>query len=562
MGTAAASRPARAAIGPRLRLAGAALLCRADGSLEALAPRDAALLAWLALEGPTDRGRLAALLWPDSDAARARNALRQRLFQLRRLAGSALVLGSAVLSLAPGVTHDLEGADTLLGEGALPLSAEFGDWLTQQRMARRQRRLQVLGEQADAAERAADLAQALVHAGALLALDPLSEPAHRRLMRLHYLAGDRPAALIAFDRCEQALKHEVGVGPGPETLALLAVVERAQPLAGQRPGMPAALLRPPRLVGRQLLLQQGLAAWARGQALLVCGEPGLGTSRLLQELGAAQPGFVQVAAHPNDQHRPGAAMARLLRAVLDRLPGRGAALPARQRDVVALLQAARQQGLQSLLLDDLHLADLESLAQLVALLRQPAGAALLPCWGLGLSAGAAAGAAWPAQLLQEGLLHPLRLAPLELAQQHELLDSLDLGAVDAGRLTAPLHRLAGGHPKFMLELLRQAHESAAPDAEWALAAGDDLPLPAGALQQLQDRLQWLAAPARRLLQAAALAAEPVDAGLAAAVLDLPAAQRSEACAVLAEAGMLRDGAPAYELLAAAEAAGEVRRGRG
>jgi len=29
------------------------------------------------------------------------------------------------------------------------------------------------------------------------------------VMRLRYLAGDRPGALLAFDRCEQALKHEV-----------------------------------------------------------------------------------------------------------------------------------------------------------------------------------------------------------------------------------------------------------------------------------------------------------------------------------------------------------------
>ena len=38
--------------------------------------RDAALLAWLAIEGPTPRARLAALLWPDSSTESARNSLR------------------------------------------------------------------------------------------------------------------------------------------------------------------------------------------------------------------------------------------------------------------------------------------------------------------------------------------------------------------------------------------------------------------------------------------------------------------------------------------------------
>ena len=33
--------------------------------------------------------------------------------------------------------------------------------------------------------------------------DPLSEEAHRRVMRLHYLRGDRAAALAAFERCRE-----------------------------------------------------------------------------------------------------------------------------------------------------------------------------------------------------------------------------------------------------------------------------------------------------------------------------------------------------------------------
>ncbi len=49
-----------------LELADLASATLADGSNSALAPRDAALLAWLALEGPTSRARLAELLWPAS----------------------------------------------------------------------------------------------------------------------------------------------------------------------------------------------------------------------------------------------------------------------------------------------------------------------------------------------------------------------------------------------------------------------------------------------------------------------------------------------------------------
>ena len=52
------------------------------------------LLTWLALEGPTRRERLAGLLWPDSPADSARNALRQRLFRLRKQCGTDLVSGT------------------------------------------------------------------------------------------------------------------------------------------------------------------------------------------------------------------------------------------------------------------------------------------------------------------------------------------------------------------------------------------------------------------------------------------------------------------------------------
>ena len=104
-----------------------------DGTALTLAPRDAALLAWLALEGPTPRARLAELLWPDSGADAARNALRQRLFQLRKALGFDAVVGSATLVLAAGLTHDLHDADSVFGDAAPAAGGEFAAWLEQQR---------------------------------------------------------------------------------------------------------------------------------------------------------------------------------------------------------------------------------------------------------------------------------------------------------------------------------------------------------------------------------------------------------------------------------------------
>ena len=215
------------------------------------------MLAWLALEGPTPRARLAALLWPDSDADAARNALRQRLFQLRKSLGFDAVVGSATLALAEGLTHDLHDADSVLGDAAPAAGGEFAGWLEQQRQRRRDRIHLSLVELAQMAEDARDWSDALSHAQELLALEPLSEAAHRRVIRLHYLSGDRAAALMAFDRCEQVLKNEVGARPSAETLALLATLEQASDASGPTTfavaggPVPASVLRPPRLIGRE-----------------------------------------------------------------------------------------------------------------------------------------------------------------------------------------------------------------------------------------------------------------------------------------------------------------------
>ena len=64
-------------------------------------------------------------------------------------------------------------------------------------------------------------------------IDPLAEHAQRRLMRLHYLRGDRASAIAAFERFEQRLKDELGTRPSAETIELLATIEGAvAPRAG------------------------------------------------------------------------------------------------------------------------------------------------------------------------------------------------------------------------------------------------------------------------------------------------------------------------------------------
>ena len=276
---------------------------RAGLAAQALAPLDAALLAWLAIEGPTPRARAAQLLWPDRDVQGARNLLRQRLFQLHKRLGCTLVEGVATLALVDTVIHDLDEADTVLGSirGEDVAAGEFAQWLALQRERRQARVRAALCERADTAETARDWDGALGHAREILALDPLSEEAHRRVMRLHYLAGDRAAALLAFDGCERVLKDEIGTAPSAETLALLRTVSEAdRPAAALVPRVPASVLRPPRLIGREAPWALLATAWEAGHCAIVTGEAGLGKTRLATDFAQAQGRTLVTGARPGD----------------------------------------------------------------------------------------------------------------------------------------------------------------------------------------------------------------------------------------------------------------------
>jgi DNA-binding SARP family transcriptional activator len=51
----------------------------------------------------------------------------------------------------------------------------------------------------------------------ILARDNTREKVHRRLMRLHWLAGNRNAALTQYKRCAQLLREELGIRPMKRT---------------------------------------------------------------------------------------------------------------------------------------------------------------------------------------------------------------------------------------------------------------------------------------------------------------------------------------------------------
>ncbi|MBP6764995.1 MAG: AAA family ATPase, partial [Rubrivivax sp.] len=558
-----------------------------------LAPRDAALLAWLALEGPTPRNHLAALLWPGSPLEQARNTLRQRLFQLKRQLGVALVEGQATLQLAAGVQHDLLDSGDLLADVPLELGGEFAAWLAQQRERRCTRTRQTLADLADMAERARDWPDALAHAAELLALDPLAEGAHRRLMRLHYLAGDRGAALRAFDACEKLLKHEVGARPSAETLALLATVESssvAAPPPGLADAVPPSVLRPPHMVGRSAELAALAAGWASAQVVAVIAEAGTGKSRLLQEFASARPGVVHMSARPGDAGVPFATLARLLRTVMTRPHAAALVLEPGTRQEVArvvpemgggalglglglgmthglgggegqrlVLQRAvaqllaTQPGLQGLLVDDLHFADQASLDMLLALATdEPHAQGAAPRdplrWALAYRP-AEAGTplrAFVDALADQAVLRPLPLQPLDLAGLAALVDTLGLPGVHGAALAPGLLRRTGGNPLFVLETIKQSW------VERKLAQLADtqlMPRPQSVGRLIERRVLQLSASALAVARVAAIAGVDFCVALAEHVLQAPAMALASAIGELESAQVMRGDAFAHDLVA-------------
>lgn len=489
----------------QLRLATRLAYESAAGVSGALAARDAALLAWLAIEGPTSRARLARLLWPEHDDDAARNSLRQRLFQLRRQVGADLISGSATLTLADGVAHDLADTHSLLGTQVLAIGAEFDAWLLGQRERRRGQLRQSRVQQLQQAEKHGNHRAALASALDWLADEPHLEEAHRAVMRLHYLLGDRAAALSAFARCEQALAADHGARPDAQTLALRATVLRADgPPATRSLALPAGVLRPPRLVGRQSELAAIEMGWVAGRVVALVGDAGMGKSRLMCQVmpaadtavGAreaapadasedAAPRGIGVCARPGDAGVPLATLARLLRAITLSAPP--ALAPAARRELARALpewadgappaegqrlllhRAVRllltqQRRLDVIAVDDLHFADAASLELMAALLNDSdgegtPGTGASPLRWLLAYRPAEAGSALTAlqeALEQQARLQRVPLLPLDEPALAELVDSLALPGFDGRALAGALRKRTGGNPLFVLETLKQA----------------------------------------------------------------------------------------------------------
>ncbi|WP_180541906.1 BTAD domain-containing putative transcriptional regulator [Nevskia soli] len=282
------------------------------------------LIAYLILHGdsPQPRERLAFLLWPESGESQARTNLRQLLHHLKRALpaecsslatdhftvqwrhDSACKIDAADFRAAIAESaaacgqndrarelHALTTAARLYEDDLLP--GLYDDWIAPLRDEYRQRMAGVLHRLALLTEERKDFAAAIAWANRLVALEPFCEAHHQLLMRLHFANQDRAGALRTYHQCMRVLRREMGVDPCPATRELFARILKAPPDPGA-PGPSATKpVSQPRqscpLVGRASEWQQLMEAWQLAaengpRVVVISGEPGIGKTRLADEM--------------------------------------------------------------------------------------------------------------------------------------------------------------------------------------------------------------------------------------------------------------------------------------
>ena len=378
----------------RLALLGPPVVLR-DGLPVTFDTRKAvALLALLAVTGREhSREQLADLLWPEADSAKGRASLRRTLSVTAAAMGAGLTISRAAVTLelaavevdvrefealiARADAESLERAvqlyrDDFLSGFVLRSCPDFEEWQSSVAEGLRQALARGLQRLVAACIAEGDLERATGHARRWLQLDPLHEPAHQAIIRLHGWAGQRSAAMRQYRSLVRVLDRDLAVRPLPETTRLYDDVRAGRLEPPPAPSVVRAADSPATatsatsaasttsatsageeataapevagaagiwpLVGREAELATLRAAWqatgTAGRVVAIAGQAGSGKTRLITEFrteATQPPGAAVVLAarcHDGETTLPFVLAADLLRTALAVRPDLPDVLPA------------------------------------------------------------------------------------------------------------------------------------------------------------------------------------------------------------------------------------------
>lgn len=267
------------------------------------------LLALLATAGPTgfSRDKLLLYLWPESDEERARHALKQAVYSLRRELGSdEVIVGTAALSLNPVfITSDAREFETAIAAGDLATavslytgpfldgfhlkdSTEFERWSAEQRSRFAHMWVSSVEKLAADCEARGSWRDAAGYWRTLAAAEPLSGRLALCLMRALAESGDLGAALQQYKIHEALLREELGSAPEQAVSSFAESLRAGTWQRSPEPAKPAAAGG-----GRPEERQQQMASQAALSA-----EPGARPAIGSPQAPAPQPEVEQSAAPP------------------------------------------------------------------------------------------------------------------------------------------------------------------------------------------------------------------------------------------------------------------------
>lgn len=235
------------------------------------------------------------LLWPDLLVDQAAPRLHQAAHYARTALGSrsAVVLAGDVVTLLPEAdvevdvehfdraSNDPSSVEEAIGHYRGDLLPEdlYEPWAAADRERLRVRYVELLRSAGRWAE--------------LVAVEPLDEVAHLRLVQQHLESGDRSGALRRLDAMGRLWRDELGVEPGPAARALHARARAMPPVEPVEPAGPAgvAAARVPRpatpTVGRERDVEAVLSLFEDHRLVTLLGIGGVGKTRLAAEVAHA-----------------------------------------------------------------------------------------------------------------------------------------------------------------------------------------------------------------------------------------------------------------------------------
>ncbi|RIQ11027.1 ATP-binding protein [Jiangella rhizosphaerae] len=330
-------------------------------------------------------------------------------------------------------------------------------------------------------------------------------------------------------------------------------------------------------VGRERELSAvtaALAAPGRPAFVLVEGEAGIGKTRLVQEaLRSRDPATTLVAACPplaepfplgplvDALHRlpvDGVPLSPLAGALRPLFPEWAEHLPpalepledpssTRHRLFRALAELVERSGIEVLVLEDAHWADAATLEFLPLLVGATQHDLSLVVTYRATDVPAASPLLRLTARPPAGLRRvELALEPLTVGETTALVASMFATDDISAEFVSFLHRRTEGVPLALeesLSLLRDRGDIVRRGDEWSRRAVDDLQVPPTVRDSVLERVDRLPSQARRVLEAAAVLAEPADGVLLARVAGLGDDDARQGLAAALTSGLLREAAP-------------------